>query len=144
MRFDETEWPPQAIGILKHGVPKLLYSEESVRWATSSMYYGFDAHYGMWHPPTYLYSLAVTAQLFGTGTVAMRATSLAWLLLSLVVVWQITGLLLGQEAPLLVRAVPIALILMTPLLMQGGLYLDIDTTSLLLALLPLIWLYLRA
>ncbi len=95
MRFDETEWPPQAIGILKHGVPKLLYSEESVRWATSNMYYGFDAHYGMWHPPTYLYSVAVTAQLFGTGTVAMRATSLAWLLLSLVVAWQITGLLLG-------------------------------------------------
>jgi hypothetical protein len=143
MRFDETEWPPQAIGILKHGVPKLLYSEESVRWATSNMYYGFDAHYGMWHPPTYLYSLAATAELFGTGTVAMRATSLAWLLLSLVVVWQITGLLLGKGAPLLVRAVPIALILMTPLLMQGGLYLDIDNTSLLFALLVVVWLYLQ-
>ena len=143
MRFDETEWPPQALGILRHGVPKLLYSEESVRWATPGLFYGFDAHYGMWHPPVYLYSLAATVELFGTGTIAMRATSVAWLLLSLVVVWRITGLLLGKGAPLLVRAVPIALILMTPLLMQGGLYLDIDNTSLLFALLVLIWLYLQ-
>ena len=32
---------------------------------------------------------------------------------------------------------------MTPLLMQGGLYLDIDNTSLLFALLVVIWLYLQ-
>jgi hypothetical protein len=143
MRFDETEWPPQAIGILRHGVPKLLYSEETVRYATSNLFYGFDAHYGMWHPPAYLYSLAVTAKLFGTGTIPMRATSLVWFLLSLVVICRIAGLLLGKGAPVLLKAVPIALILMTPLLMQGGLYLDIDNTSLCFAILLLLWLYLQ-
>jgi hypothetical protein len=143
MRFDETEWPPMAIGILRHGVPKLLYSEESVLYATSNLYYGFDAQYGMWHPPAYLYSLAAAAGLFGTGTLAMRATSLAWFLLSLVLVWKIAGLLLGKGAPLLLRALPIALMVMTPLLMEGGLLLDIDNTSLCFAILLLLWLYLK-
>jgi hypothetical protein len=143
LRFDESEWPPQAIGILRHGVPKLLYSEESVIYSTPNLYYGFDAHYGMWHPPAYLYSLAVTAGLFGTGSVAMRATSLAWFLLSLVVVWKITGLLLDKGTPLLVRAVPVALLVMTPLLMEGSLLLDIDNTSLCFAILLLLWLYLK-
>jgi hypothetical protein len=143
MRFDETEWPAQAVGILRHGVPELLYSEEKVVYFSPAMYYGFDAHYGMWHPPMYLYSLAATAGLFGTGNVAMRATSLAWFLLSLVVVWKITGILLGRGFPVLLRAVPIALMVMTPLLMEGGLFLDIDNTSLCFAILLLLWLYLR-
>lgn len=143
MRFDETEWPAQAVGIVRHGVPELLYSEEKVVYFSPTMYYGFDAHYGMWHPPIYLYSLAATAGLFGTGNVAMRATSLAWFLLSLVVVWKIAAILLGKGFPVLLRAVPIALILMTPLLMEGGLMLDIDNTSLCFAILLLLWLYLQ-
>jgi hypothetical protein len=143
MRFDEAEWAPQAIGILGHGVPKLLYSEESVIYYSPQMYLGFDAHYGMWHPPVYLYSLAATAGLFGTGNVAMRATGLAWFLLSLVVVWKIAGILLPKGTPRLLRAVPVALIVMTPLLMEGALFLDIDNTSLLFAILLLLWLYLR-
>ena len=49
LRFDETEWPVQAGGILRHGVPKVLYGEEKMLWL--SPFRGYDAHYGMWHPP---------------------------------------------------------------------------------------------
>jgi hypothetical protein len=83
----------------------------------------------MWHPPTYLYSLAFASAAFGTSSLVLRVTGLVWFVLTLAVVWKLIGLLYSELSPLF-RALPIALILLTPLLNQGSMFLDIDNTSL--------------
>jgi hypothetical protein len=142
LRFDETEFARQAGGILKHGVPKLLYSEE--RHLYPQQYHGYDAYYGMWHPPLYLYSLAASAALFGTGNAPMRAVGLVWFVLSLWLAWRVTRLLNDQPDSATLQAIPLALAMLTPLLSEGSLYLDIDNTSLTVGLLLFIWFFLRS
>jgi hypothetical protein len=142
LRFDEVEWPVQAEGIVRHGVPKVLYSEE--RRLYVQPYYGYDAHYSMWHPPVYLYSLAASAALFGTGNIPMRAVGLAWFGLSLWLALRIAGHLSEAASRPLQRGILLALILLTPLLAEGSLYLDIDNTSLAASLLLFSWFFLRS
>src|SRR5262249_29155956 len=127
-RFDEADFAAQVSGIERHGVPKLLYSEDARLFPAP--YYGYDAHYGMWHPPVYLYSLAGSAMLFGNSIFVLRAVGLIWFGLSLLLVWRISQLLIDKSHSSLVRAVPLALVSLTPLLAEGSLYLDIDNTSL--------------
>lgn len=142
LRFDEVEWPIQARGILQHGVPKVLYSEENILYTQS--YYGYDAHYGMWHPPLYLYSLAGSAALFGTGNVPMRAVGLIWFILSLWLGWRVVNILSDDGDSKRIRGIPLALALLTPLLAEGSLYLDIDNTSLAFSTLLFAWVFLRS
>ncbi len=142
LRFDETEWPVMAAGILEHGVPKVLYSEDKAVWLAPLMGYG-DAHFGMWHPPLYQYSLALIASFLGRSDAAMRGTSTLWFLASLVLAWKILGLLLPRDTPLRLRAVPLALMGLTPLVAEGSLHLDIDNTSLTFSLLLFAYVFLR-
>ena len=142
LRFDEVEWPIQAEGIIRHGVPKVLYSDDRTLYTHS--YYGYDAHYGMWHPPLYLYSLAAAAVFFGTGNVPMRSVGLIWFALSLCVLWRILALLPNRPNTVMLRAIPFALALLTPLIAEGSLYLDIDNTSLAFGLLLFAFLFLKS
>jgi glycosyltransferase involved in cell wall biosynthesis len=142
LRFDETEWPVQAAGILHHGVPKVLYAEDKTIWLRPLL--GFDAHYGMWHPPLYQYSLALGGLLLGWSDAALRGISLLWFLGSLFLAWKILGLLLPRDTSPLLRAVPLALIVFAPLVAEGSLHLDIDNTSLTFFLLLFAYVFLRA
>lgn len=141
LRFDEVEWPTQAKGILQHGVPKVLYSEERTLYTKS--YYGYDAHYGMWHPPLYLYSLAGSAALFGIGNRQMRAVGLVWFALSLWLVWRISQELVDGPHSKLASRISVALAALSPLLAEGSLYLDIDNTSLAFSMLLFAWVFLK-
>lgn len=142
LRSDEVSFPTQVAGIIRHGVPKVLYSED--RLIHTYLYYGYDALYGMWHPPLYLYSLSVPAALFGIGNIPMRAVGLVWFILSLWLVWCIAGVISDKPTPIIARGIPLALILLTPLLVEGSLYLDIDNTSLAFSLLLFAWFYLKS
>jgi hypothetical protein len=142
LRFDETEWPVQVAGILRHGVPKVLYTEDKMLWLHPLLGYK-DAHYGMWHPPFYQYSLALVALACGLSDTVVRGTSLLWLAASLLLAWQILRLVLPRDTPALLRAVPLALVLLTPLLSEGSLHPDIDNTSLMFFLLLLALVFLR-
>src|SRR5262249_24712279 len=122
-------------------VPRLSYSEDA-RLFTSA-YYGYDAHYGMWNPPLYMYSLAVSATVFGNCNAALRGAGLIWFALSLLLVWRISQMLMDASLGLLVRVVPLALALLTPLLAEGSMYLDIDNTSLTCGLLLFTYVFLR-
>jgi hypothetical protein len=142
LRFDETEWPVQAAGILRHGVPKVLYSEDKMLWLSPLLGYA-DAHYGMWHPPLYQYSLALGTLVLGASDAALRGVSLLWFAACLGLAWRILGRVLPRGTPPLLRAVPLALLLLTPLVSEGSLHLDIDNTSLAFALLLFADVFLR-
>lgn len=109
LRYDEADFGAQAEGILTYGVPK-IESNGSYR-------------YGMWHPPLYLYSLAAGAGVFGPSNWAFRVVGIAWFGATAFLMWRVAG--------------PLALwlVLLSPLVAQGILYIDIDNTSLAFALL---------
>ncbi len=138
LRFDEAEWPPQAEGILRHGVPMLEYAEDRRLFPTA--YFGYDAHYGMWHPPLYQYSLAGVLAVCGDGNVAVRSLSLAWSALAVWLAW----LVVMQRAPardLGLRVLPIGVAALCPLVIHGSFFLDIDNTSLCAAVFFMAWLH---
>ncbi len=141
LRFDEAEWPVQAAGILRHGVPKVLYSEDKTLWLSPLL--GFDAHYGLWHPPVYQYSLALGALLLGWSNAVLRGVSVIWFLASLALAWRVLGLVLPRGTPALLKAAPLALLLLTPLVSEGSLHLDIDNTSLTFFLLLFAYVFLK-
>lgn len=134
LRFDESEWVPQAHGILRHGTPMLTYAEDQRLFARP--YYGYDAHYGMWHPPLFAYSLAVAIAAFGDGNVAVRLVPLAWGLLALWLAWRTARSALPED-PLL-RAIPAAVAVLSPLVLEGLFYVDIDNSSLAAAVFALV------
>jgi hypothetical protein len=108
VRYDESDFAAQAAGILEHGVPKVVDHG--------------DVRYGMWHPPLYLYSLAVTRSMFGPADWSLRIAGVAWFAATAVVAWRVAG------------PFPLCILLLAPLVAQGALYLDIDNTSLAFAL----------
>ncbi len=143
LRFDEIEFPIQAANILHYGVPKALYSELSAIWLHP--YQGYeDYYYGMWHPPLYQYSLALGMLVLGGSNAALRGVSVLWFFASLFVAWQILRLILPRDTPFFLRAVPLALILLTPLVIEGSLLLEVDNTALTFFLLLFSWAFLRA
>lgn len=141
LRFDETEWPGQSQAIARRGVPKILYSEDKQLWL--SPFLGLDAHYGMWHPPVYQYSLALGGIVLGWSDAAMRGVSLLWFAATMLLAWGILGSILPRGTPALVRVLPLALVLLTPLVADGSLHLDIDNTSLAFFLLLFSYVFLR-
>ncbi len=141
LRFDESEWAPQAEGILRHGVPKVLYSEDSTIWTEG--YRTFDAHYGMWHPPVYLYSLAVSIGTFGRADWSVRLVSAAWMAASACLLWLILAFGDGRDRPWLLRALPLSIVFLTPLAIEGTFYVDIDNSSLAAAMFLMAYVHLR-
>lgn len=108
LRYDESDFAAQAAGIVEHGVPKVVDHGE--------------VRYGMWHPPLYLYCLAASRYVFGPANWTARIVGVAWFAATAAVVWRLGG-------PL-----ALSLLLLSPLLAQGALYLDIDNTSMAFAL----------
>lgn len=141
LRFDEVEWAVQVEGILDHGVPRVDYADNPGIWLHSP--FGYDAVYGMWHPPLYLYSLAAGAALFGPADAVLRATGLVWFAGSLALLAVLAGGLAEPRHRGLARRLALALALLAPLSAEGSLYLDIDNTSLAFGTLLFLVLYLR-
>ena len=78
LRWDETDAPPQADAILRHGFPRIAPSENNLlahpESVNASKYDGVD--YGLWHPPAYLYLEAGARAVLGKSDVANRVLNL--------------------------------------------------------------------
>ncbi|MSO55546.1 MAG: hypothetical protein EXQ55_01285 [Acidobacteria bacterium] len=132
LRFDEVDFAEQADGILRHGVPKILYSQTRHIATPVERGQDVDTRYGMWHPPLYLYSLAACLKAFGHGNWAVRAAGLGWFLITTAVVWWTVSR--RRPPDRLFGTLAIAMALLSPLVAQGIFFLDIDNTSLSAAL----------
>jgi hypothetical protein len=140
LRADEILLASQAKAIDAHGVPKLTFAEDRLQHVLG--YYGYDAHYGMWHPPAYEYALATAVLVAGDHNWAYRSVGLLCLLASLVIVWRLSRVI-APRAPGPVRALAVALPLLSPLVMEGSLFVDLDNTTLLVSLVLVIGRFLR-
>jgi len=128
--IDEATFPYGAEGILKHGAPYFYNGE------TRPM------DLGLWHPPLYIYSLAVHMMAFGSSHVSVRLFGILAVLVAFVV-----GLLtLRKIAPEACQAVYVAfaaLLLLNPLVLSSALVPDIDGTVGICAVMLLLWLAMR-
>lgn len=142
LRFDETDFAAQARAIVRHGVPKISYAED--RLIHVRPYFGYDAHYGMWHPALYLYSLAAGLKIWGDGGHwTFRLTGLLWFMASAALALRMMGGLVEKERRGTARIFLAGLILLCPLLTDGSLFIDIDNTSLNFSLLLFMAAYFR-
>lgn len=141
LRSDEADWAAQAQAIARHGVPRVGFSEERVQHIIG--YFGYDAHYGMWHPPLYHHMLALGFILAGDHDWTYRAVGLLCLAITLLILWKLARDLAVPRAPPMLRLVPVALPVLSPLVLDGGLFVDIDGTVLTTAIALLLWRFLR-
>jgi hypothetical protein len=135
LRWDETEWPAQANAILKRAVPKVLFSESPFIYHPKAWLMRYGADYGLWHPPLYLYSLAVFIGLLGNTIAAVRFFGLFMGLLTLgVVIFTVRHFAQERGWPesLARRAAFISgmIIAVNPFYVHGTLFIDIDNTIL--------------
>jgi hypothetical protein len=143
LRFDEVEFADMARWTAKYGVPKVPYADEpALHPEAFRIVNGRDAHLGMWHPPMYVYSLALGFALLGASDLVFRGVGLAWLALSFAMVFWTTRSL-RPTASRLERLLPITLALLNPFVVEAALYLDIDNTALTSMLLVVAAVYAR-
>jgi len=138
--FDEIEFPLVAEGVLRHGVPLSMPGDDAFvrRYALEGM--GYPAHYGLWHPPLYVYLLAGAFWLVGVSTGVARGLGLICGLATLGVLWMWGRDLerrYAPEAPLASWAVVLCAI--NPYFLQALLAIDIDNTLLMPVILLFLW-----
>ena len=137
MRWDEVELAWQAReGVRVNGAP-MIKLEQSLREMPAAEA-RFGAFYGLWHPPLYVYLLAL-ATLAGPGDAWLRAVGVVCLGLSFGIIWRMSRDALGADAPRLVVALPISFAVFSPIVTQGSLYVDIDNTILATLMLLFLW-----
>lgn len=126
--------------IAVHGAPWVAAADTAKRLPDGARETRF---YGLWHPPLYLYVLGAVASVAPASIAALRAVGLLALALSGVVMWRMSTDALGRETPAAVRAWPLSIAILSPLVTQGSLYLDIDNTLLATGLLLFVWRFAR-
>lgn len=141
LRFDESDWPEKVQAIIAHGAPRESFAES--RMLHPIGYYGYDAYYGMLHPPLYYYALAGARLIAGDRNWVYRGVGLLCLIGSLAATWKLTGVAAGPRVPAPLRAIPVALPLLSPLVTDGSLFIDIDNSTLMVSIMVLLWRFLR-
>jgi len=135
LRWDETEWSPQATAILKRAVPEVLFYESPFIYHPQAWLMRYGADYGLWHPPLYLYCLAVFMGFLGENIMVVRFFGLFCALATLGVVvfgvWHIAREK-GWSNSLANRAAFISgmIVAVNPFYVHGALLPDIDNTVL--------------
>jgi hypothetical protein len=76
LRGDETLWPRQAHAINVRGIPKVPFGADAYVWTKDSFAGKYGADYGLWHPPGYLYLLAVAERTTSNWRVAGRGLAM--------------------------------------------------------------------
>ena len=128
LRIEENEWPRMGRGTFEHGIPLLHPKEDPRVHLNENLERVENDASGLWHPPTYMYAMATVMAVVGTdATASLRWIGVAGLLLCCILIF-----LLGRELfPrhwFRVGAIASALLLVHPYAIQGGLFLDIDTS----------------
>lgn len=137
LRVDEIEFAAMArVGVPAHGAPVISASESLREVIGGDAQYG--ALYGLWHPPLYIYLLAVAATL-GAADAWLRLVGVLCLCGSFAVIWRMSRDALGPQAPRVVVALPLSLALLSPIVVQGSLFVDIDNTVLATLMLLFLW-----
>jgi 4-amino-4-deoxy-L-arabinose transferase-like glycosyltransferase len=91
---------------------------------------------GLWHPTLYLHSLAISYSMFHVNEFSARIVGVLCMLVSAALVYLISNRLLGLRK---LSILAVVLYLVSPLLVQGSLVVDIDNT--ILTPLSLLFLY---
>lgn len=135
LRADETEFVPQAQAILVRGVPKILFSEQSYIYDSEAWLIRYGADYGLWHPPVYLYLLALFQGLFGIGAGSARLLGLTTGVASMALVFFVTRSIAQAKNwdprhALLAGFVACVMAGTNPFWTHGSLVVDIDNTIL--------------
>lgn len=143
LRWDETEYALQAKGILRHGVPQILFGEDNYVRRYDKESTGYAAHYGLWHPPLYLYVLALHTKFFGDSVASYRMLGLLCSFGTLVILWMICAKVFDAKDFPLLPAGAFVLTLLNPFFIQGILYVDIDTTVMIPLVLLLLYGFIR-
>jgi len=138
LAWDEVNFFWNAEAIAQHGVPYANAGFLGDRGAIGAQY-----QYGLWHPPLYLYTLGLAIKLFGASEVTARGVGVVLMALTALGVWALAR----QTLPAPVREwgalLAVALFLVSPLVIQSALVLDIDGTVLTLLLVVWALAYLR-
>jgi 4-amino-4-deoxy-L-arabinose transferase-like glycosyltransferase len=137
--FDEANFLFQARAIAETGIPhaNMGYFGDRGRVTTREQY-------GLWHPPLYLYLLGLNVKLFGGAEAAARGMGIAIMLGTALVVYGLGHTLAGGGARgRRCGLVAVALFLVSPLVVQSAVVIDIDGTLLLLLSAAWVLAYLR-
>ncbi|WP_363466251.1 hypothetical protein [Halogeometricum borinquense] len=96
----------------------------------------FGQQWGMWHPPTYVYSVAAAIVAFGTNTIVIRGATFVATLLTLPLLVALVNTLVDRDAVSVreswrspswqLAALVLALYVLSPLTIQNGTLVDID------------------
>jgi len=146
LRWDETEWPPQATAILKRAVPKVLFAESPFIYHPNAWLMRYGADYGLWHPPLYLYCLAAFIGLLGKSIMAARFFGQFSGLMTLgIVVFGVGHIAKKKGWPdsLANRAAFISgmIVAVNPFYVHGALLVDIDNTVLMFLIILYLFLF---
>ena len=138
--FDEIEFPLVAQGVLHHGVPLSLPGEDPFVRRNALEGMGYPGHYGLWHPPLYVYMLAGAYKVAGVSVGVARGFGIFCGLVALGILWMWGRDIERRHAP----ASPIAmwavvLCALNPYFLQALLAIDIDNTLLMPVLLLFLW-----
>lgn len=125
--IDEAAFPYAAEGVLHHGAP-IFYNGETR-----------PDDLGMWHPPLYIYTLALQLKIFGSGYVSVRMYGVIAVLIAFAVV-VLTVRRLAPSLPQYGYVLLAAVMLWNPLIIAGTLVPDIDGTLGIVATAALLWL----
>ena len=87
--------------------------------------------------------VGAAAKVAPTSIAALRVVGVLSLALSFLILWRWSTETLGRDTPAAVRAWPLSLAALSPLVTQGSVYLDIDNTFLATGLLLFVWRFAR-
>ena len=137
LAWDEVNFYWNAQAIAETGVPYANAGFLGDRGEIGGRY-----QYGLWHPPLYLYTLGLAFRLFGASELVARGTGLVLMLLTAIVVYLLGRQTIPPPAREWGALLAVAIFVVSPLVIQSALVLDIDGTvlTLLLALWSLVYL----
>lgn len=138
LRFDEVDFAAASRAIARSGRPVWDFAEENA--LLIGTYYGYAQHYGLWHPPLYLYVMALPFLAFGFSDLLARAVGAACLGATVALSVLLARRLAESPAKgAFVSLFSAAGLVTIPLTLQGSFYIDIDNTVLAPLALLFVW-----
>jgi dolichyl-phosphate-mannose-protein mannosyltransferase len=140
LMYDDANFALAARAVADTGLP---YGNQG--WMSDRGDLSHREQWALWHPPLYIYTLGAITRIAGWTPRALRLVGVLGGLATLALTWLLANDLTrgspGEKR--LAGGVAVALVALSPLVLQSTLILDIDFTLLLPLSLLFVWLYLR-